>query len=338
MDRRFFLKPINEMDYLYASGRIRALEGQLLNREKTQRMIDARSMEDAVRVLADCGYEPDRLSTLEELDQILEIERMNTFDSLDAIIPDRRFVDFFRIRYDSHNIRVLLKNPASSEGSTRLLSSCGRIKPDPLTAIMREMDLRELQPLMRSAVEDAQEILARTGDPQLMDILLDKACLREMLQMAIETGSHFLTGYARLMIDTCNLRILIRTKRMGKDRSLLTHALIPGGGLSLNQLIGDALETVVESLYGNSLLKTAAHAGLMALRANTPMTELDLRCDNALTVYLRPAKTMAFGSPLVAAYLAAKESEITALRTILSGRMAGLPPESIRERIRDHYV
>lgn len=332
------MKPINEMDYLYASGRIRALEGQLLTRERTQRMIDARSMEDAVRILSDCGYDPNRLSTLEELDQMLEIERMNTFDCFNAIIPDSRFVDFFRIRYDSHNIRVLLKDPASSEGSTGLLSSCGRIKPDPLTAILGEMDLRELPPLMRSAVEDAREILARTGDPQLMDMLLDKACLREMLQLTIETGSHFLTGYVRLMIDAGNLRILIRTKRMGKDRSLLTHALMPGGSLSLNQLIGDALETVVEGLYGNSLLKAAAHAGLTALRTDTPMTELDLRCDNALTAYLRPAKTMAFGSPLVTAYLAAKESEITALRTILSGRMAGLSPESIRERIRDHYV
>ena len=33
-----------------------------------------------------------------------------------------------------------------------------------------------------------------------------------------------------------------------------------------------------------------------------------------------------------------KENEITAARIIMSGRMAGVPADSIRERLRDSYV
>ena len=37
-------------------------------------------------------------------------------------------------------------------------------------------------------------------------------------------------------------------------------------------------------------------------------------------------------------YLAAVEGEVTALRMILTGLLAGLPAETIRERLRDLYA
>ena len=40
----------------------------------------------------------------------------------------------------------------------------------------------------------------------------------------------------------------------------------------------------------------------------------------------------------VAAYLAAIEGEIQAVRMILTGRLAGVKPEAIRERLRDLYA
>ena len=38
------------------------------------------------------------------------------------------------------------------------------------------------------------------------------------------------------------------------------------------------------------------------------------------------------------AYLAAVENEITAVRMILTGRLAGVKSEAIRERLRDLYA
>ena len=37
-------------------------------------------------------------------------------------------------------------------------------------------------------------------------------------------------------------------------------------------------------------------------------------------------------------YLYARENEFTAIRIILSGRMAGLEGDTIRERLRESYV
>ena len=38
------------------------------------------------------------------------------------------------------------------------------------------------------------------------------------------------------------------------------------------------------------------------------------------------------------AYLAAVEGEITAVRMILTGKLSGIEPETIRERLRDLYA
>ena len=57
-----------------------------------------------------------------------------------------------------------------------------------------------------------------------------------------------------------------------------------------------------------------------------------------MNAYLRAAKLVSYGPEAVAAYLAAVEGEITAVRMILTGRLSGAAPEAIRERLRDLYA
>lgn len=332
------MKPSTDKDYLYASGRIRALEGKLLNRDRARRMIESRTPEEAFRLLGECGYEQPAAHTAEALEDLLSHERRRVFDMVSDMIPDQRVLDLFRIRYDVHNVKALLKSAASGTDTPAVLLDTGRIRPEALVQALREMALKELPPQLANAAAEARDILARTGDPQQMEISLDQAALREMLKLADDIGNAFLLGYVRLLIDTVNLRTVVRLKRMGKGIALLNHSLIAGGNVSPRQLVADTTEAGIEYLFSNSPLKDAASAGTAALRQDLPLRELDRRCDNALTIYLRPARGIAFGLPLVVAYLAAKEAEITALRTILTGRLAQLTPEVIQERIRDHYV
>ena len=61
-------------------------------------------------------------------------------------------------------------------------------------------------------------------------------------------------------------------------------------------------------------------------------------CDNAVIHYIQDARFVSFGEAPVIAYLAAKEAEIVAIRIIMTGRLAGLPTDVIRERLREAYV
>ena len=50
------------------------------------------------------------------------------------------------------------------------------------------------------------------------------------------------------------------------------------------------------------------------------------------------ARRIPFGVEVVIGYVAACEAELTNLRIILTGRMAGLKADTIRERLRESYV
>ena len=83
----------------------------------------------------------------------------------------------------------------------------------------------------------------------------------------------------------------------------------------------------------------AAELGAKAARpAGGSLTAFERECDNALTRYLGDARRVPFGVETVVAYLYAKEAELTAIRTILAGRRAGLDGAVIRERLRETYV
>ena len=78
-------------------------------------------------------------------------------------------------------------------------------------------------------------------------------------------------------------------------------------------------------------------AGAKAMEGG-PLTEFERLCDNALTAYLSQGKRVAFGEHPLIGYLYAREAELTTIRIILTGRLAGLDTDAIRERLRDSYV
>ena len=57
-----------------------------------------------------------------------------------------------------------------------------------------------------------------------------------------------------------------------------------------------------------------------------------------MTAVAARAKSVPFGVEAVISYLVAKEIEFTAVRIIMSSRMAGIGGDTIRERLREAYV
>ena len=57
-----------------------------------------------------------------------------------------------------------------------------------------------------------------------------------------------------------------------------------------------------------------------------------------MTAFAVGAKRFPFGVEAVIGYLVAKEIEFTAVRVIMSGKMAGIDGDTIRQRLREAYV
>lgn len=325
-------------NYLYLSAMLRAREAKMLTREKAERMIDTASFDEAAKMLADCGYEDMSGMSAKQVDNALAERRAEIFAELARMSPNPETVEVFRMKYDYHNAKTLIKAEAAALEREDLLSSSGRVPVQTLIKSFTEEKFTGIPPVLADAIVQAKSVLARTANPQLADFALDKAYFAELLKAARDLDSSFLTGYARILIDSANLRSAVRTMRMGKDLDFLKLALVPGGGIDVGRITASSSSgEALAALYTNTLLADAAALGAEAVKGGR-MTDFELACDNAVTAYLTKARLVAFGEAPVIAYLAAVEGEITAVRMILTGFLAGIAPDTIRERLREFYA
>ena len=327
----------NREAYLCLSAMLRARESKLLSNERAERMLDAATFDEAAKLLTDCGYEDMSEMSAKEIEKVLAKKRDDIFYELEAICPDSELVDFFKIKYDYHNAKVLLKSGAMDFDGSYLLSTSGRITPAELKEAFYDEKYSAMPGKLGKAMEEASEILAKTQNPQASDFVLDNYFLTESAEEAEKTGNEFLKGYAKLLTDTANLKSCVRTMRMGKGVDFLKTVLVKGGAVDVDRIAAAGDKDALASLYQHTNLEKAAQLGSEAVDGGS-LTEFELECDNAVMKYLKGAKLVSFGAEPVTAYLAAVENEITAVRMILTGRLAGVKSDIIRERLRDMYA
>lgn len=331
-------KKLKEYDYLYISARIHAMENKLLTRERMERMLSARSAEEASKVLAECGYGDFPSLTPAAIEGVLDAARLSLFAELRRAAPDPAIVDVFCIKYDYHNAKVLLKAEATGQSPDELLLDAGRYPAGRLKEDYLQGDLSRYSATFAQAVAQAKELLASSGDPQAVDLLLDRAYYTEMLAAAKAARSPFLEGYVRLLIDAANLRSAVRCARMGKGSDFLSQVLLPGGNVEAHVLTSGKGNDLAAVFRAGPLSDAAAAGAALTAPGSGELTAFERLCDNAVMGYLAQARRIPFGEQAVIGYLYARENEFTAIRTILSGRMAGLDGDTIRERLREAYV
>ena len=316
---------------------LRAREPKMLSRDKAERMLDAVSFEESAKLLTDCGYEDMSQMNAKEIDQALSQHRADVFAELAGLVPNGAIVDIFRVKYDYHNAKVIIKAEAMHSDESGLLSHSGRVSPEAVVTAFQEDKCRDLPGRLGDAMEEAKSLLARSGNPQLADFALDQAYFAELEDLAAELDSEYLKGYVAVLADSTNLRSVVRTLRMGKDLTVMRDALVPGGNVDIERILAAASGEGFAPLFAGTVLADAAALGTAAVEGGT-MTAFELACDNAVMAYVADAKLASYGEEPVVAYMAAVEGEITAVRMILTGRLAGIAPGDIRERLRDLYA
>ncbi len=329
---------INETNYLAITAMLAARTPAMLSADRLERMIAAPSDDEAVKVLDECGYGDLSGLSADELNAALEDHIAAIFDEVEHMAPEKQLVQMFRLKYDYHNIKTIIKAHGAGTKGESLLSKRGSVPAEVLQHAYQSDEYLEVPVDLAEAMQEAGSILARTANPQLADFALDRAYfagLQKLCQGLSDEG--FSKAWVKLQIDSANLRSAVRTRRMGKDADFLRLALVPGGEVNENTVaLADSGDALAE-LYKGTRLAAAAEAGSAAVSGGSLMA-FEQACDNALMGYVREAKIMRFGAAHVVSYLAAMENETTAARMVLSGRMAGLKSETIRERLRDTYA
>ena len=329
------MSKVKDREYLALTAMLRAREAKMLDRDRMDRMLGAADFGDAAKLLTDCGYEDMSAMHGTQIDEALGAHKLAIYEELSRMCPEKELVDVFRLKYDYHNAKVLVKAGAMGSGGNRLLSDMGRISGEKLESAVAEGKFSEVPEALASSIQEAQVVLAKTGNSQAAEFILDRAYHKELGQLAAKQDSAFLKGYVKILIDSANLGAAVRTLRMKKGIDFLMTALFDGGNASASAVAEAAMNgEALAVLFQATPLAGAAALGTEAIRGGS-MTKFELACDDAVTSYLGSAKMVSFGAEAVIAYLARLEREITAIRMILTGRLAGISSAVIRERLRD---
>ncbi len=304
----------------------------MLSSAKLERMLAESSFSDACRIATEGGYADMSSMDVAGINASLAEFRAKELAEIAALAPDVSVLDLFRMKYGYHNAKVIVKSLGDPEKDADLLSDAARFTPEEILEVYRsETGDGELPEAYAKAIREARTALARTGNPQIADFILDKTYFAEQLREAKKSGKPFIVDFVRLQIDKSNLRSALRTLGLDRREELLDYALIEGGTVSVEELRAalDSKEDL-QRLYAPTVFGKAAGA--------SGMTQFEKEADNAVREYVLRSSFVSFGQEVLIEYLSALENEITSLRIILTGKRMGIPEAKLRERLRESYV
>ncbi len=327
--------------YAYAVGRIRALETRLIDRSKLNRMIEAPSPEEVLKILAETDYATAvaGLESHHDFETVLSDELGRIFTELKKMGPRPEIIDLLMLRFDIHNLKVFFK-AKYLEIKAELLFPTGTLPLPKLQEAVTALDFREFPPRLRQVAERIAEEFAITRDSQVIDLILDHFLFTEVIYASREIGSVFLEGFFQKQIDLTNIKTFIRVQRIGRDREFLKKVLLPHGRLApqlFTGLLGDSLESLVREL-AMSEYGPLVEEGVREWLDRKSLARLERLADDFITTFLQRGKQTPFGLEALIGYLWAKEIEIMNIRLIMVGKINKLPNEAIRERIRHVYL
>ncbi|EKS4342834.1 V-type ATP synthase subunit C [Clostridium sporogenes] len=322
--------------------RIRVLETRLLDKTKLDRMIDSSSPLEALKILEETEYSifMSKVKRPEDYEILLSNELKRVYHLLYEISPVKSLVNMMSLKYDYHNIKVMIKGKILNKDFTDIIIPVGNVPIEKLKTFIDNEYYRDLNPIMRKAIEDALEEFGTNKDPQRIDIILDKYMFEQMLSLNKEIGDEFLDKYLKSLIDLNNIKTLLRVKKQNKDKNFFTSVIISGGFIDKDKLItllNDSVENIPAKLsytdYGEVL-----RVGIDAYSKTGSINIFEKLSDNFIMEYMKRAKYISFGPEPIISYLYAKENEIKVIRIIMIGKLNNMKSEIIRERLRDIYV
>lgn len=333
---------INEGDYAYASARIRAMEIKLLDQSRFDRMLDAPTAEEAYKVLTEAEYGMGGSSSesVYSFEALLGDEMRKCYSVLIEMAPQPEIVNAFQRRYDYFNVKVLLKAEFLGQSAPPILLETGVIDADKMMQIIRDRDYKEIDPLMQQAIEEVYDVFSRTQDPQIVDLILDKASYHQFVTDLSKISSPFLNKLAEIIIDMTNIKMFIRARSINKAWDFINKLLLEGGCIS-KKVYFDCSDKPIDTFAGEIRLSPYGDAvgnGLELYKKKNNISGLERLLDDYLMNYIRGAKLVLMGIEPLIAYLFAKETEIKNVRVIMTGKINKLPVDLIRERLRLSYV
>jgi len=340
IDKEQGMARILEEDYAYATARIRAMENRLITPQQYQRMLDAASAEEIVKMLVEQGYGMGDTDisrpVVHTSEKLLSDEMEKAYALVRELVPHPEVLSLFMRRNDYLNAKLILKASFLGIDDPGVYADSGTIDPARLRSMITDRNLAELPGIFGKAILESIDSYGRSGDPQVIDFILDRAMYENMEEDAKEIGVPYISELAGLIHDLANIRIFIRAKLLNKTRDFLERALLKGSRID-RKLYLDLSDKPLDQLF--EALRFTALSGLAsrlseAFKNGDGISGMEKILDEHFISFIKRTRYIAMGVEPVIAWLFYKEAEIRNVRLILTGKINGISGKIIGERLR----
>lgn len=330
------------MKFTQAVSRIWVLETKLLDKPKVERMIEAPSASDVLRILNETEYSnvSANIKRPEDYEEILTAELKRVYDLVYEISPVKEVVKIMSLKYDYHNVKVLLKGKVLGKDFSSMLIKLGNID---LQEIKRKIDgdnFKSLNGTLGRGVQEAMKVFEETKDPQKIDIIIDKYMYKELVEIKNSLNYKFIDNLVKAMIDSTNIRTLLRIKKQNKGREFASEVIVDGGAIDSSKLVAllnESPENIMSKLQ-STIYSDLVKEGFEGYIETGSASLLEKLSDNYIMDLMKDSKLVTFGPEKILSYIYAKETEIKIIRIIMVGKLNNIAEEVIRERLRDIYA
>ncbi len=337
-------------EFAYAVGLVRALETNLLSENEMERMLLAKSPEEALRILneTDFGRNLDPATKPEDFQKVLDKTFLEFKERLVKSVPDKRILNILWMEYDFHNIKTMLKAKLmgkSFEDIEGILSKLGKIdvmhlKDYIFDGVNRDWDIYpQTEQYIKKRILTAKNLFLKIGNPQVIDLFLDQKLMKVIFGKAEDSKSEFLMDYVRKLIDLNNIRLFFRMQITGKDIQMFEYGFLWNGTIpweKMRDAYSQGLKNFVENMKNTPYSKIVSE-GMKKYEEENTLIYLEKEIENYLIEYIKGAKLITFGPEPIIAYLLAKKNNAFITRMIMVNKLNKIPPEEIKERLRILY-
>lgn len=317
-------------DFTYAVARIRCKEGNLLSAKHIEQMISMKDAEGVKVYLSEKGWSTGGYRT----DDIIFSEERALWDLMQELVGDISCFDFIRVQSDFQNLKACIKSVYSDCDPVPMFVNGSILKAEKLYEFIKAKDYASLPVFLAKPAQEAIVTLLHTGDGRFCDVILDKACVKCVLNFGKESNSSVVKEYCEVFTASANIRIALRCSKLRESADFIMRALSDCDSLDNKSLALSATEGINEicGYLSTTPYKDAAGAIKKSISA------FEKWCDDYIIRILRTQRSEPFTIGPLVAYIVAKQTEMKAVRLILTAKNNGISDSVIRERIRDMYA
>ena len=330
----FRFPPIGQEDweYLYGAATVRVLETRMLSRGLFVDMANAESFASAAELLSGTEYAIEAGADSEAIEAMLLQRRLAVRSLFDEMIQDKAVVGMMRAREDFANMRLAVRRVVTERPLGLDYSNEGSVAAEAFEEIFEQEAYFRLPDYLQEAVEAAVLGYYENKDIRQIDYRIDRVEAAWRVRRAREMDSVFCLSLARVRIDLCNLRTMLRLKMAERDDR---QFFLPDGFVDRDKFVqglAAGYEAIAALFYATPYAELLEES-IAYLRSEQSFLRLEQQCEDYLMAFLKTTRTLAAGPQPITAFFLMKEAEIRTVRMMLVGKKNGLSSKLMLDRL-----